>query len=45
MQFYLETQGGLEEFPQDLEEEKALKEKVPGRQDILLLCKGQEERC
>lgn len=45
MQFYLETQGGLEECPQDLKEEKTIKVKVPGRQDILLLSKGQEERC
>lgn len=45
MQFYLETWGGLEKCPQELKEEKTIKVKVPGRQDILLLHKGQEERC
>lgn len=45
MQFYLGTRGGLEECPKDLNEEKTIKVKVPGRQDILLLSKGQEERC
>lgn len=45
MQFYLETQGGLGKCPKELKEEKTLKVKVPGWQDILSLHNGQEERC
>lgn len=45
MQFYLKTWGGLEKCPKELKEEKTMKLKMPGRQDILLLHKGHEERC
>ena len=45
MQFYLETRGGLEKRPKELREEKTMKVKMPGRQDILFLHKGHEKRC
>ena len=45
MQFYLKTWGGQEKCPKELKQEKTMKVKMPGRQDILLLHKGHEERC
>lgn len=39
MQFYLETRGGLEKCPKELREEKTMKVKMPGRQDILFFTK------
>lgn len=44
MQFYSETQAGLEKCPKEWKE-KTMKVKMPGRQDILLLHKGHQERC